>query len=85
VLGSTPGSKDYSYSSAMASMGGAWSYDALNAFLESPASAVPGTKMSFAGVRTVEERAAIIAYLRAQSSELRPLPEVAAPAEEMGE
>ncbi len=85
VVGSTLGSKEgYSYSSAMASKGGAWSYDALNAFLESPANTVPGTKMTFAGIRTVEERAAIIAYLRAQSSSPLALPEVAAPAEETG-
>ena len=86
VVGSTLGSKEgYSYSSAMASKGGAWSYDALNAFLESPVSALPGTKMTFAGIRTVEERAAIIAYLRAQSSSPLALPEVAAPAEEAGQ
>lgn len=84
VVGSTPGSRDYSYSSSMASMGGVWSYDALNAFLESPANAVPGTKMTFAGIRTVEERAAIIAYLRAQSGSPLELPEVAARAEEAG-
>ncbi len=76
VVGSTPGAKDFSYSSAMADLGGAWSYDALNEFLASPASAVPGTKMSFAGIRTVEERAAVIAYLRSQSSTPLPLPEV---------
>lgn len=77
VVGSTPGAKEgYSYSSAMADLGGAWSYDALNEFLASPASAIPGTKMSFAGIRTVEERAAIIAYLRSQSSAPLPLPEV---------
>ena len=86
VVGSTLGSKEgYSYSSAMASMGGVWSYDALNAFLESPVSALPGTKMTFAGIRTVEERAAIIAYLRAQYSSPLALPEVAAPAEEAGQ
>ena len=85
VIGSTLGSKEgYSYSSAMASKGGVWSYEALNAFLESPANTVPGTKMTFAGIRTVEERAAIIAYLRAWSSSPLALPEVAGPAEEAG-
>lgn len=76
VVGSTPGAKDFSYSSAMTDMGGIWSYQALNEFLEKPSSAVPGTRMTFAGIKTVEERAAIIAYLRSQSSAPLPLPEV---------
>jgi len=78
VVGSIPGSKDYAYSSAITSKGGTWDYAALDAFLTSPGSAVPGTKMTFAGVGKAEERAAIIAYLRSQSSDPFPLPEAAA-------
>ena len=40
-----------------------WTPDALNAFLENPKAAVPGTKMSFAGLAKVEDRANVIAYL----------------------
>lgn len=45
----------------------------MDAWLKSPKSYVPGTKMSFAGLPKVEERAAIAAYLNAQGSNL-PLP-----------
>ena len=54
---------DFGYSDAMAGHGGAWDYDALNAFLEDPKGYVPGTKMSFAGLRKISDRADIIAYL----------------------
>lgn len=55
--------KGYSYSPAMTKQPGAWTYDRLFAYLESPARAVPGTKMSFAGFRNPADRAAVIKYL----------------------
>ena len=77
ALGGTPGSKaGYSYSDAMAGKGGTWDYNDMNAFLTSPSTAVPGTKMAFAGIRTAEERAAIIAFLRASADNPVPLPDV---------
>lgn len=45
-----------------------WDYDHLDEFLTAPARVVPGTKMSFAGIRNTEERVALIAYLRTQGS-----------------
>lgn len=78
----------YSYSSAMQSYAeaeGAWSIDTLNTYLEAPMEAVPGTKMSYAGVKDDEQRAAIIAWLHSISPEAGPLapePEEA-PAEEV--
>lgn len=54
---------DFGYSDAMAGHGGAWTPEALSAFLENPKGYVPGTKMSFAGLKKVEDRANIIAYL----------------------
>ncbi|MEE8258705.1 MAG: cytochrome c family protein [Sphingomonadales bacterium] len=84
IVDATPGGKaGYSYSDAITSQGGTWDYNALDEFLTSPSSAVPGTKMTFAGIRTAEERAAIIAYLRASADNLVPLPEV--PAEDASE
>jgi cytochrome c len=53
----------FAYSPAMKGHGGSWSYESLFAFLASPARAVPGTKMSFAGLRRAEDRAALIKYL----------------------
>lgn len=59
-VGSHPG---FAYSSAMTAYPGAWGYDALFAYLGSPAREIPGTKMSFAGLRRPEDRAAVIKYL----------------------
>lgn len=71
-IGSAPG---FAYSSAMAGHGGAWDYEALNAFLQDPKGYVPGTKMSFAGLRKDAERADLIAYMRTLSADPQPLPE----------
>jgi len=46
----------------------------MDAFLASPRNALPGTKMSFAGLRKAEERAAILLYMRQQSDSPLPLP-----------
>jgi len=54
---------EFGYSSAMAEHGGDWTPEALNAFLENPKGWMPGTKMSFAGLPDVEDRANLIAYL----------------------
>lgn len=54
----------FAYSSAMAGKGGSWNYDALNHFLFKPKDFVPGTKMTYAGLKKPEDRAALIAYLR---------------------
>ena len=69
------GKAGFNYSSAMAEMGGAWDYERLDGFLEAPRKYVPGTKMSFAGVRKEQERANLIAYLRSLSAAPPPLPE----------
>lgn len=53
----------FGYSSGMAGLGGDWSPEILNAFLEDPKGYVPGTKMSFAGLPKVKDRADVIAYL----------------------
>lgn len=65
---------DYSYSGALADLGGDWGYAELDAFLEKPKSAVPGTKMSFAGIRNAQDRANVILYLRSVSDVELPLP-----------
>lgn len=41
----------------------AWTAENLNAFLENPKGYMPGTKMSFAGLPKVQDRANVIAYL----------------------
>lgn len=61
----------FAYSDAMkshATSTPAWTYDALDAFIKAPQKAVPGTKMSFAGLRDDATRINLIAYLRSQGS-----------------
>lgn len=62
----------FTYSPAMAGHGGTWSYETLFTYLASPARFVPGTKMSFAGLRRPEDRAAVIKYLATLGSSLPP-------------
>jgi cytochrome c2 len=69
---------DYAYSEAMVAYaeGGAkvWDYDTLGAYLEDPRAHVPGTKMVFPGIRSEEDRANVVAYLRSLAAEPAPLP-----------
>ncbi len=53
----------FGYSSAMASHGGDWTLAELDAFLEKPSSYLKGTSMSFAGLKKIEDRVNVIAYL----------------------
>jgi cytochrome c len=53
----------FDYSDAMKAMPGDWSFDELNEFLYSPRAHVPGTKMTFAGLKNDQDRANVIAYL----------------------
>jgi cytochrome c len=80
---SVPG---FAYSEALLehnAAGDVWTYENLNAFLIKPADYAPGTKMNFAGVRTAEERADILAYLQSLSADPKPFPPPeAAPAAE---
>lgn len=64
VVGRAKASADgFGYSDALAGMGGDWTPENLNAFLEKPSDYAPGTSMSFSGLKKVEERADLIAYL----------------------
>jgi cytochrome c len=64
----------FSYSSALKSKGGKWTYERLNEFLTSPKDFAPGTKMTFVGFKQPEKRAAVIAYLRSITDNPPPLP-----------
>ena len=64
----------FSYSSAMESEHTPWTFDALFKYLKSPQAVVPGTKMSFAGLHSADDRIALIAYLRTQSDSPAPIP-----------
>ena len=55
---------DFAYSSAMRESGITWDEASLDRYLENPRQAVPGTKMSFVGMRDAEKRAEVIEYLK---------------------
>jgi cytochrome c len=57
------GVEGFGYSDGMKAASDPWSPENLNAFLENPKGYVAGTKMSFAGLAKVEDRANVIAYL----------------------
>ncbi len=69
---------DFAYSDILLQQkaeGQVWSYENLDHFLENPRGYAPGTKMAFAGVRSPEERADILAYLQTLSGSPVPFPE----------
>jgi cytochrome c len=60
--------EDYTYSPAMRAFGEdgkVWSEAQIAEYLMSPKAMVPGTRMTFAGLRKIEDIANLIAYLRA--------------------
>lgn len=77
------GKHGFAFSAALAGIGGSWDFEKMNAWLTSPRKFAPGTKMSFAGLSSPEDRANLIVYLNAQGSNLPlPAPEAAtAPAD----
>jgi cytochrome c len=55
------------YSPAMKELGAAWDAESLDAFLADPRGYVKGTRMSFAGLKKEDQRAAVIEYLKSLS------------------
>ena len=69
----------FSYSEALSAMAGdSWTYESLNAFIKKPKDFAPGTKMSFAGLKKMEDRANLILYMRSMSDSPPALPEASA-------
>jgi cytochrome c len=69
VVGRPAGSIDgYPYSDANRHSGIVWKPEVLDRYLTAPQAMVPGTKMTFPGLKDDQQRAAVIAYL----STLRP-------------
>lgn len=64
----------FAYSSALAGLGGAWNYTALNGFLHKPKTWLSGTKMNYAGLKKPQDRANLIAWMRTLSSSPAALP-----------
>lgn len=56
------------YTRAMKAYGQVWTPAALDRYLNAPQQVVKGTAMSFPGLKKPQERAAVIAYLKANST-----------------
>ena len=65
----------FAYSQDLAEFGGKWTYEELGQFLYKPKQYISGTKMNFAGLKNVEDRADLILWLRQNSDNLVSLPE----------
>ncbi len=57
---------NFNYSAANKGSGIVWTEAELFQYLETPRATVPGTKMSFAGLKKPQDRADVIAYLKTQ-------------------
>ena len=66
LSGTVPG---YSYTKANIDSNTIWTPEALDVYLENPKKFIPGTKMSFAGIKKPQERADLIAYLETLKDE----------------
>lgn len=71
----------FAYSAALSGKGGNWDWDTMNEWLKSPAAFAKGTKMSFAGLSKIEDRAAVTLYMNSMGSNL-PVPSFVADAAE---
>ena len=64
----------YAYSNSLLEFGGKWTYEELAKFLYKPKNYINGTKMNFAGLKNVNDRANLIFWLRQNSDNPVPLP-----------
>lgn len=76
TMGKQPGTHPgFAYSDGMKTFGAGkvWGWDEMDQFLKAPQKHVPGTKMSFVGLKKQEDRIAMLAYLHSLGSTL-PIP-----------
>jgi len=78
VVGRAPGTHPgFEYDTAMQqfdSKNKVWTYDLLYQFLKNPGGFMPGTKMTFVGLPSPQDRIDIIAFLRSNGSPSYPIP-----------
>lgn len=71
-VGSMPG---FSYSDSLKAIGGEWDYEKLSRYLFNPKEMAPRTRMAFSGIKSAQQRADLISYLRSLADDPLPLPE----------
>ena len=64
LFGRKAGSADYQYSDAMKKSGITWDEKTLAEYLKDPKGKVPGTKMTYIGLRQEQQQADMIAFLK---------------------
>jgi cytochrome c len=65
IVGRKAGSvQGYSYTDANKNSGITWDEQTLDTYLTDPKKAIPGTKMLFAGIKSADDRKALVAYLK---------------------
>jgi cytochrome c len=75
VGGGYAAAEGFAYSPAFAALKAKkWDYEGLSRFLMAPGQAVPGTTMTFFGVKRPKDRADLIAFLRSRADSPAPLP-----------
>ena len=57
----------------MATHGKPWSFEEINGFLIKPKDWIKGTKMSFVGLKSEKDRAAVILYMNEKTDSPLPL------------
>ncbi len=57
----------FNYSGALTQLGEVWTLEALDAFIENPRGAAPGTSMSYSGMRSLQDRMNLIAWMDRES------------------
>ena len=58
----------FDYSDAFKAVTGTWDAAAIDAWITNPQAAVPGTRMSFPGLKDAKDRSDVIAYLKVATS-----------------
>jgi cytochrome c len=57
----------YSYSSAMKASGKTWDAASIDAYIEAPQTVMPGTRMSYPGLKDKAKRDEVVAWLKSNS------------------
>lgn len=72
----------FNYSDALRTHGGTWDWETMSAWIQSPRTFAPGTRMSFPGLSDPQARADLLLYLNTQGGNLQlpPPPAAAEPA-----
>jgi len=69
VFGRKAGSLDgFTYSDGVKAAGFAWDVDHLDKWITDPRAMIPGTKMTFFGIKDPKDRVDVIAYLKSETT-----------------